>query len=109
MRSSRALRAEAAGKIEAKMRAMTKKERGAIVRRRVIPCAAPASRRGRAETYLGCFPLSRRGNFKEFARLESQHVRENIRGELLNLGVQVANYGVVIASRVLDGVLDLGE
>src|ERR1700730_11292625 len=109
MRSSRVLRAEAAGKIEAKISAITKKEPGAIVRRRVIPCGVPTSCRGCAEADFGRFPLGRRGDFEEFAGLESQHVREDIRRELLNLSVQVANHGVVIAPRVLDGVLDLGE
>src|SRR6267378_377273 len=78
-------------------------------RSRVIPCAAPASCRGRAEADFGRFALGGRGDLEEFARLESQHVRENIRGELLDFGVQVADHGIVIAPRVLDRVLNLSE
>src|SRR3981081_85059 len=109
MRSSRVLNARAAGKIKAKTRAIAKNDRMAIGRTRIIPCAAPASCGGRAEAYFGGFPLGGGGNFEEFARLESQHVRENIGGELPNLRVQVADHGVVIAPRVLDGVLNLSE
>src|SRR6266852_8481916 len=108
MRSSRVLRAEAAGKTKTN-RAMARKDRMAMRRTRVIPCAAPGSCRGRAEADLGRFPLGGCGDFEEFARLESQHVREDIRGELLDFGVQVADHGVVIASCILHGVLYLSE
>src|SRR6202171_1819728 len=101
IRSSRGLRAEAAGKTKAKTRATAKNDRTAGLRARVIPCAADASCRRRAKADFGRFPLAGRGDFEEFARLESQHVREDIRGKLLNLGIQVPDYGVVIAPRVL--------
>src|SRR5712664_4011991 len=78
-------------------------------RARVIPSAAPASCRWRAEADLGCFPLGRCGDLEEFARLESQHVGEDVRGELLNLGVQVADHRVVIAPRVLYRFFDLSQ
>src|SRR5216683_2440030 len=97
MRSSRVLRAEVAGKTKAETRAMAKNDRMAMRRTRVIQCVAPASCRGRAKADFRRFALGRRGNLEEFTRLESQHVRENIRGELLDFGVQVADHGVVIA------------
>src|ERR1700739_4342646 len=101
MRSSRVLRLEAAGKMKAKTKTMAKNDRMAIRRTRLIPCAAPASCRGRGEADFRRFPFSGCGNLEEFARLESQHVCENIRGELLDFGVQVAHHGVVITPRVL--------
>src|SRR6266436_1687726 len=109
MRSSRVLSAEADGKRKAANRAMARKDRMAMRRTRVIPGAAPTSCRGRAEADFGRFPFGERGDFEELARLESQHVRENIRGELLNFGVQVADHGIVIAPRVLHGILDLSQ
>src|SRR5258707_15250484 len=63
----------------------------------------------RAKADFPRFALGRRGDLEEFTRLESQHVRENIRGELLDFSVQVADHGVVIAPRILHGVLDLSE
>src|SRR5882724_8240739 len=109
MRSSRVLKAKAGGKTKAKTRAMAKNDRMTMQRTRVIPCAAPASCRGRAEADFGRFPLGRGGDLEELARLESQHVREDIRGELLNFGVQVADHSVVIAPRVLYSVFDLSQ
>src|SRR5260370_22635460 len=109
MRSSRVLKAEAAGKTKAKTSAIAKSKRIAMQRARVIPSVAPASCRWRAEADLRCFPLGRRGDFEEFTRLEPQHVCEDVRGELLNLGVQVADHRVVIAPRVLHGVFDLRQ
>ena len=64
---------------------------------------------GVAEADLGGFALGGRGDFKEFTLLEAEHAREDVGGELQNLGVEVAHHSVVIASGVLDGVFDLGE
>src|SRR5258706_16084110 len=88
MRSSRVLRAEAAGKTKAQTRVIAESERMATQRTRVIPCAAPASCRWRAKADFGCFAFRRRRDFEELALLESEHVGEDIRRELLNLGVQ---------------------
>src|SRR5208337_4595130 len=66
--------------------------------------------RGRiAEADLGRFALGGGRNFKELALLETQHSRNNVGGELQDLGVEVADDGVVIAARVLDGIFNLGE
>src|SRR5437016_2673908 len=53
------------------------------------------------------FALGNGGYFEEFARLEPEHACKNIGGELLNLGVQVADDRVVVAARVLNGVFNL--
>src|SRR4029077_11869444 len=53
------------------------------------------------------FALGSGGYFEEFARLEPKHACKNIGGELLNLGVQVADDRVVVAARVLNGIFDL--
>src|ERR1700680_5320495 len=42
------------------------------------------------------------GGFEELAALEAEHASENIRGEHLNLRIQVAYHGVVVAARVLN-------
>ena len=47
------------------------------------------------------------GGLEELARREIEHAGENIRGEDLNLGVEVAHDCVVVAARVLDGVFGL--
>src|SRR5260370_7145699 len=103
MRSARVLKAEAAGKIKAKTSAIAKSKRIAMQRARVIPSVAPASCRWRAEADLRCFPLGRCGDFEEFTRLETQHVCEDIRGELLNLGVPFAHHLILIPPPVLSG------
>src|SRR6266446_9613088 len=53
------------------------------------------------------FALGNGGYFEEFARPEPKHARKNIGGELLDLGVQVADDRVVVATRVLNGVFNL--
>src|SRR6202030_2474213 len=109
MRSSRVLRAEAGGKMKARTSGIAKNPRIATQRSRVIPCAAPASCRWRAEADFGRFAFRRGRNFEELALLKSEHIGEDIRRELLNLGVQVADHGVVIAPRVLYRIFDLSE
>src|SRR2546425_2358254 len=47
------------------------------------------------------FSFGRGGNFKELPWLEAHHARENVGGELLDFGVQVAHHGVVVAPRIL--------
>src|ERR1700688_1360837 len=80
MRSSRVLKAEVTGKIKAKTRATMRSARIVILRTRVISSATPGSCRGCAEADLGSFPFGGGGHFKKFARLESQHVRKDVRG-----------------------------
>src|SRR5258708_36482690 len=109
MRSSRVLRAEAAGKNKAEITMMSRSGQMSGLRTRIMQCATPASCRGRAEADFGGFALGGGGDFEEFARLESQHVREDIRGELLDFWVQVADHGVVIAAGVLGGGLNSPE
>src|ERR1700726_2206665 len=106
MRSSRVLRAEAAGKKKAEITTINRSDRTVGGRTRIMRCATPASCRGGADADFGSFALDGGGDFEEFARFESQHVREDICGELLDFCVQVADYGVVIAPPVLDGVLN---
>src|SRR5260370_10298576 len=100
MRSSRVLRAEVAGKTKAETRAMAKNDRLAMRRTRVIQCVAPASCRGRAKADFRRFALRRRGDLEELTRLESQPVRENIRGQLLDFCVQVADHRVLTPPRI---------
>src|SRR5216684_952893 len=61
------------------------------------------------EAHLGRFAFGWSGHFEELARLEAEHVGKDVGRELLNFGVEVAHHGVVVAPRVLHGVLDLGE
>src|SRR6266849_2260935 len=109
MRSSRVLRAETTGKTKPEIATISKNNRMEMQRTRIIRYAAPMSCGGSVEAHLGSFALSRRGDFKELARLESQHVGKDIGRELLDLGVQVAEHCVVVAARVLDGIFDLGQ
>src|ERR1700730_1777624 len=109
MRSSRAGKAEAEGKIKTKTSAIAKSERMAMQRACVIPSTAPASCRRRAKADFRRFPLGRGGDFEEFARFESQHVGENIRGELLNFGIQISDHGIVITPRVLYRIFNLRQ
>src|SRR5258708_8936475 len=109
MRSWRLLGVDAAGKPKAQTRVIAESERMATQRARVIPCAAPASCRWRAKADFGCFAFRRRRDFEELALLESEHVGEDIRRELLNLGVQVPDHGVVIAPRILYVSFDLSQ
>src|SRR5271154_1367523 len=46
---------------------------------------------------------------EELTRLEAEHAGQDVGGEHLNLGVQVAHYGVVVAARVLDGIFRLAQ
>src|SRR5258706_2386690 len=107
MRNSRVLRAEAAGKKKAEITTISRSDRMIGRRTRIMRCATPASCRGRAEADFGGFALGGGGNFAEFARLESEHVGEDIRGELLDFCVQVADHGVVIAAGAVVGVPQL--
>src|SRR4029077_20973150 len=66
-------------------------------------------RTGRVEADFGRFALGSGGHFEEFPRLESQHVRKNVGRELLNLGVEIAHDGVVVAPRILHGIFNLGK
>src|ERR1019366_5848404 len=47
--------------------------------------------------------------FEELLLLEAEHPGQNVGRERLNLGVQVAHDGVVVAARVLNCVLDRAE
>src|SRR5437879_2303663 len=87
MRSSRVLSAEVVGKEKAEIATASRSVRTSGRRTRIMRCATPASCRWRAEADFGGFALGGGGDFKEFARLESQHVREDIRGELLDFCV----------------------
>src|ERR1700676_510759 len=109
MRSSRVLNAGSAGKTKTKPIAMRNNREMAMRRTGLIPFATTRSCGWRAEADFRRFSLGGGGDFKEFARFESQHVREDVRGKLLNFGVEVADHSVVITARVLHCVLDLGK
>src|SRR5438046_9592057 len=67
----------------------------------------PRSRLGRGEANLGSFALRRCSYLKELPLLEPEHAGKKVGGELLDLDVEVAHDGVVIAARVLHGIFDL--
>src|SRR5216684_1259633 len=107
MRSSRVVRADAGGKRTAARKAAANSQRSRLGRRRMVWAMVRCLRGGRVKADLGRFALGGGGNFEELARLESEHSGKDVRGELLNLSVQVADDGVVVAARILDRVLDL--
>src|SRR5579885_3612383 len=115
MRSSFVEIENAGPKLKRKKNAKPRIARHNVLAARNEPLAAgrdmPFSGRGRlrGKADLGRFALGRCADFKEFTRFETEHASENVRRKLLNLGVQVADDRVVIAPRVLHGVLDLGE
>src|SRR6266849_4339308 len=78
-------------------------------RRSMAMASASLLRGARAEAYFGDFALGRRRDFEELARLEAEHVGDDVGGEDGNFRVQVAHDGVVVAPRVLDRVFDLIE
>ena len=53
--------------------------------------------------------LRRIAQAEELPRPEAERPGDQVRGELRDLGVEVADHGVVVAAGVLDVVLDLGE
>src|ERR1700693_2791784 len=111
MRSSRAPAAETDSKKTARKRMAAYARLECLSGARVMRAALSLRRwrAGRVEADLGRFAFGGGGYFEELARLESQHVGKNVGRELLNLGVEIAHHGVVVASRVLHGVLNLGE
>src|SRR5271154_1671588 len=64
---------------------------------------------GAAEADFWRFALGRRADFEEFAGFDVEHAGDDVRRELNNFRVEVANDGVVIAARVLNTVLNLAE
>src|SRR5690348_9705096 len=59
---------------------------------------------------LYCHRLAvRRGRLEELPLGEAKHSSENIRWEGLNLRIQVANHGIVVAARILDRVFSLSQ
>src|SRR6266404_606039 len=111
MRSSRARAAEANSEKTARKRMAPYARLLCLSRTRFMRDAFLLScrRAGCVEAHLGRFAFGCSGHFEELARLETEHVGKNVGWELLNLGVEVAHDGVVVAPRVLHGVLNLGE
>src|SRR6266403_4215101 len=111
MRSSRARAAEANRKKTARKRMAAYGRLLCLSRARFMRAAfLLGGRRARCvEAHLGRFAFGCGGYFEELTRLETEHVGKNVGRELLDLGVEVAHDGVVVAPRVLHGVLDLGE
>src|SRR6267378_3662687 len=60
------------------------------------------------ELYRDRFAIGGR-SFEELLLLEAEHPGQNVGRERLNLGVQVAHNGVVVAAGVLNSVLDFTE
>src|SRR5208337_2803946 len=86
--------------------------RGRNMARVIMYVLSWGSGRGRgriAEADLGRFALGGGRDFKELALLETQHSRNDVGGKLQDFGVKVADDGVVVAARVLDGILNVGE
>src|SRR5512136_879084 len=106
MRNSRVVSAEASGNSRTAKRA-AKGQRNKFVRKRIVRATIGPLRRGCVEADLGRFSLGRCGHFKKLACLEAQHVGKDIRGELLNLSVEVADDGVVITASVLHSIFNL--
>src|SRR5688572_11681362 len=79
--------------------------RSAATRTRMLT----TDRRERSETDLRRLPLRRVRHLEELAGLEAEHPGDDVRGERLDLRVEVADDGVVVAARVLDRILDLGQ
>src|SRR5579885_1894350 len=97
------------GKRSRGSRGTKRSRRGESLWRRAGTCGFSGRGRLRCKADLGRFALGGRGDFKELARLEAKHVGENVGGELLDFGVQVADDGVVVAPRVLHGIFNLRE
>src|SRR5579875_703340 len=75
--------------------------------------AAPPRRKSRprdrglgAKLYLGNFAFGRRADLEKFAPFEIKHPRQNVRRELRDFRVVVADHGVVVPPRILDVVLN---
>src|SRR6266436_7908787 len=111
MRSSRAPAAETNSKKTARNRMAAHARRLCSSGARFMRAAFLLSRRraGCVEAHLGRFAFGGGGYFEELARLESQHVGKNVGRKLLDLGVEIAHDGIVVAPRVLHRVLALGE
>ena len=60
-----------------------------------------------AKTDFGNLAFRGRADLEEFARLEIEHARDDVRREDGDFGVEVADHGVVIPARVLHAVFDL--
>jgi len=60
----------------------------------------------RLKLYSHVFAVGGRLHFKELPRVETKHSRDDVRGERLDAGIEVAHHGIVIAARVLDVVLN---
>src|SRR5579885_2547874 len=113
MRSSFVEIENAGPKLKRKKNAKPRIARHNVLAARNEPLAAgrdmPFSGRGRlrGKADLGRFALGRCADFKEFTRFETEHAGEDVRRELLDFGVQVADDRVVIAPRVLHRIFDL--
>src|ERR1700682_1161875 len=111
MRSSRVVSADTEARHNRTAKAAAVKKRSGRGRIRLIADLLTGSRRrrGGAEAYLGSFAFRWCGNLEEFAWPKAQHVGKDIGRKLLNLCVQVAHHGVVVAAGVLDRVLNLRQ
>src|SRR6266850_1688641 len=110
MRSSRALAAEANSEKIARKRMAAYVRLLCLSRTRFMRAALLLGRRraGCVEAHLGRFAFGCSGHFEELARLEAEHVGKDVGRKLLNLGVEIAHHGVVVAPRILHGILNLG-
>ena len=70
--------------------------------------AGPVTTRSALELHRYWFAIGGSG-FEELLLLEAEHPGQNVGWERLNLGVQVAHHGVVVAAGILNRVLDFVE
>jgi hypothetical protein len=69
----------------------------------------PAVNGSASELHRHRFTVGGIADFKELPQLEAKHPRDDVRGERLNLGIQIAHHRVVVAARVLNRIFGLVE
>src|SRR5882724_2590162 len=111
MRSSRAPAEETNSEKSARKRMAAYAKRLCLSRTRFMQDALLLGRRraGCIEAHLGRFAFGGSGHFEELARFKAEHIGNDVGWKLLDLGVEVAHHGIVVAAGVLHRVLDLGE
>src|SRR5579875_2338936 len=81
--------------------------RKAIAARRRLSISAELLRCTGLKTDFGNFAFRRRLDFEKFAGFEIEHAGDDVGRKLHNLGIEIADDGVVVAARVLDAVFEL--
>ena len=76
---------------------------------RVDRCGSNAAQQQHRQRHLRHGALRRIVQTEELSRTEPHHPGDDARGELLDRRVEVAHHGVVVAARILEVVLDIGQ